>query len=161
MPHIHTEPGQIDFCADMLTVYKNRILFRLHDKHKIWLCPGGHIELDETPQEAALRETKEEVGLDIELYIPSEYTGPIAGEGAESQNLIPPLFMHLHPITPSHSHISLFYAGRANTDVIVEQENEKSGGIAWLTKEELETHLEIDQRLKEYGLRALELLRTD
>jgi nucleoside triphosphatase len=31
-----------------------------------WTVPGGHIELGETIQEAALREAKEEVGLDLE-----------------------------------------------------------------------------------------------
>lgn len=35
-----------------------------HDK---WQFPGGMIEFGETPKEAAIRETKEEVGIDIEL----------------------------------------------------------------------------------------------
>jgi ADP-ribose pyrophosphatase YjhB (NUDIX family) len=156
MPHIHTEPGQIDFCADMLIVYKNKILFRYHDKHKMWLCPGGHIELNETPPEAALREAQEEVGLDIELYIPTGYMGEQSDDG---KNLVPPLFMHLHEITPEHSHLSLFYAGRAKTDVITEPEGEeKSGGCLWLSKAELVAHPEIGERMKNYGLKALELL---
>ncbi len=30
-----------------------------------WSCPGGHIEFGETPEQTAIRETKEEVGLTI------------------------------------------------------------------------------------------------
>ena len=30
-----------------------------------WLIPGGHIEADESPRTAAIREAREEIGLDI------------------------------------------------------------------------------------------------
>ncbi|NMC97610.1 MAG: NUDIX domain-containing protein, partial [Deltaproteobacteria bacterium] len=33
---------------------------------------GGHIEPDETPIEAVIRETREEAGLDISPYLPVE-----------------------------------------------------------------------------------------
>lgn len=32
-----------------------------------WALPGGLVEMDETPEEAAVRETAEETGLDVEL----------------------------------------------------------------------------------------------
>src|SRR3989344_1951021 len=35
---------------------------------KIWLSVGGHIEHDEDPSQAAIREVKEEVGLDVKLF---------------------------------------------------------------------------------------------
>ena len=31
-----------------------------------WSIPGGHVELGETPEEAVVRETKEETGLEVE-----------------------------------------------------------------------------------------------
>lgn len=31
-----------------------------------WSIPGGHVELGETPEQAVIRETKEETGLDVE-----------------------------------------------------------------------------------------------
>jgi 8-oxo-dGTP pyrophosphatase MutT (NUDIX family) len=60
MPHIHEK---IDFTAETFIVYKNKVLLRLHDKYKFWASVGGHIELHEDPNEAAVREAKEEVGL--------------------------------------------------------------------------------------------------
>ena len=63
MPHIHK---RIDFAVDVLIVHKNKVLLRKHDKYKIWLAVGGHIELDEDPNQAAIREVKEEVNLEIE-----------------------------------------------------------------------------------------------
>ncbi len=62
MPHIHEK---IDFTVEVFIVYDNKVLLRKHDKYKKWLSIGGHIELDEDPNQAAIREVKEEVGLDI------------------------------------------------------------------------------------------------
>lgn len=39
----------------------------LHYLSKHWDLPKGHLEENETPPEAAIRETKEETGLDIQL----------------------------------------------------------------------------------------------
>ncbi len=64
MPHIH---DTIDFTVEAFVVHNDKVLLRKHDKYKIWLSVGGHIELDEDPNQAAFREVKEEVGLDIEL----------------------------------------------------------------------------------------------
>lgn len=40
-------------------------VLHLHKRAGIWLQPGGHIDLGETPWEAALRETREETGLPV------------------------------------------------------------------------------------------------
>lgn len=41
----------------------DRILMHFHKKLQMWLYPGGHIEDNEEPQEALLREVFEEVGV--------------------------------------------------------------------------------------------------
>ena len=62
MPHIHEK---IDYAGDVLIVNGDAVLLRMHDKYDMWLPPGGHVELDEDFVEAAIREAKEEAGVDI------------------------------------------------------------------------------------------------
>jgi 8-oxo-dGTP diphosphatase len=50
-------------------------LYVRHQKRKTWEIPGGHIEKDETPDEAASRELMEETGaLDFTIECVSTYS---------------------------------------------------------------------------------------
>lgn len=60
----------IDNTVEVLIFYEDKVLLRFHDKYEIWLSVGGHIEVDEDINQAALREVLEEVGLEVELCIP-------------------------------------------------------------------------------------------
>ena len=64
MAHLHEK---IDFTVAIFVVHDGRVLLIHHRKLDQWLPLGGHIELDEDPEAAALREAKEESGLDVEL----------------------------------------------------------------------------------------------
>ncbi len=44
-----------------------RVLLMQREDFEVWCTPGGLIEKGETPATAALRETKEETGLDVRL----------------------------------------------------------------------------------------------
>ena len=56
------------FTATSVVHRKNGdVLMVFHRKLNCWLCPGGHIEEDERPDEAALREIFEETGLRAKL----------------------------------------------------------------------------------------------
>ena len=59
------------FCASVFIINPDnkKILLVMHKKNKKWTQPGGHIELDETPEEAALREAYEETGLRVSLLV--------------------------------------------------------------------------------------------
>lgn len=43
------------------------MLHRNHGVHKQWEVPGGEIESNETPEQAALREIEEELGVKVEI----------------------------------------------------------------------------------------------
>jgi 8-oxo-dGTP pyrophosphatase MutT (NUDIX family) len=149
MPHIHEK---VDFTVEVFIVYKNKVLLRKHDKYKIWLGVGGHIELDEDPNQAAIREVKEEVGLDTTLLDTRVFKETSQG----NIQLIPPISMNRHPINSAHEHISLVYFGTTSSDrLILEKENDE---CAWLTKEELEKMKDVRSDIKFYALKALEEL---
>jgi len=55
MPHIHE---LIDFTSEVFIIFQGKVLLRKHDKFKIWLSVGGHVELNEDPNEAAPRRSR-------------------------------------------------------------------------------------------------------
>lgn len=131
MPHIHEK---IDFTVEVFIVYKNTVLLRKHDKYKIWLSVGGHIELNEDPNEAAIREVKEETGLDIKLVGESVFFP----DDSDFKELIPPRSLNRHKINESHEHITLVYFARASENKIVQGAEEVSEDIRWFTQDELD-----------------------
>lgn len=162
MPHIHTGPGQIDMIAEVFVVYRDRVLLRFHEKVKMWIAPGGHIELDETPEETAIREAREEVGLDIELYREQQPEVLVEKLLETHQNFLPlqlPSFMNIHStVKEGHRHISMVYFGRAATDQIIQPTNHEQAPCRWLTRAEVEADPEIHPQIKAYALAALEAL---
>ena len=58
---------QRHFTATAYILDDHKTVLIYHPKHKKWLPPGGHLHENETPPECALREAKEETGLDIVL----------------------------------------------------------------------------------------------
>jgi 8-oxo-dGTP pyrophosphatase MutT (NUDIX family) len=71
---------------------------------------GGHIELDEDPEQAALREAREESGLDVELL---GERPPTTSPGTRA--LIAPRYLDIHRISNTHEHIGLIYWARPAT----------------------------------------------
>lgn len=54
-------------CAGVLIVQDGKILFQRRTDNGKWGLIGGLLEMNETYQEAALRETREETGLEVRL----------------------------------------------------------------------------------------------
>jgi len=149
MPHIN---NYINFTAETFLVYQNKVLLRYHEKYDYWLSVGGHIEPNEDPNQAAIREVKEETGLDVALY---DKLLPFKENNARYQELIPPYFMNIHKISDTHRHVTLVYFARAKNDKIIEPENEKSRGWKWMSKTELEAASNLLPSIKFYALKAL------
>jgi 8-oxo-dGTP pyrophosphatase MutT (NUDIX family) len=145
----------IDYTVEVFIVHKNKVLFRYHDKYNLWLSVGGHIELDENPNEAAVREVKEEVGLDVVLH---DKLRPFMHDEENYKELIPPYFMNIHKVSDTHRHVTLNYFATSDSDHVVEESHDKSGKCKWMTKEEIEADDEIHYMKKIYALRALEEL---
>lgn len=153
MPHIHEK---IDYAADVFIVNDNAVLLRLHDKYKTWFPPGGHVELDEDPEEAAVREVLEEVGLTVEL---SGDRAPLYDDG--EKEVLVPRFINRHAINDTHEHISFVYFARSNTRDITQGETEVSDHIKWFTREELaDPAYGVLPRVQHYARAALDVLAS-
>ena len=154
MPHIHEK---VDFTVEVFIVYKNKVLLRKHDKLKFWLSVGGHIELYEDPNQAAVREVMEEVGLKVELYKDPKLELVTLPKYTE---LIPPQFLNKHNITDIHEHVTLTYFAKSNTDKITLSTTEITDACKWFTEKELDdTKYGIRERIKFYAKTALERLK--
>jgi 8-oxo-dGTP pyrophosphatase MutT (NUDIX family) len=132
MPHVHEK---IDFTVEVFVVHKNKVLLRKHDKHKIWLSIGGHIELNEDPIEAAIREVKEEVNLDVEIF---DGLQKFHYSDETYKELIPPSFLNRHRISENHEHVTLTYFAKSYGDQVKQGNKEKSEKCRWFTMRELD-----------------------
>ncbi|MFZ2640860.1 MAG: NUDIX domain-containing protein [Verrucomicrobiia bacterium] len=104
MAHIHEK---MDFTVAIFVVHGRKLLLVHHRNLDRWLPLGGHIELDEDPEAAALREAKEESGLDVELL---GSRPPTTEKG--SRALIAPRFLDIHRINDTHEHVGMLYWAR-------------------------------------------------
>ena len=50
-----------------IVIKDGKVLLLFHNKLQKWMYPGGHVEENETPYEAVLRETKEETGYNVSI----------------------------------------------------------------------------------------------
>ena len=96
-----------DFTATTFVVRDASTLLLWHKKMQAWLPPGGHINPDELPEDAALREVLEETNLKVELCGEQEQWGPV-------RVLHTPVCILLEDIEPGHQHIDLIYFARAD-----------------------------------------------
>lgn len=128
------------------------MLLLKHRKLGFWVQPGGHIEPGETPDEAAIRETKEETGLEVEIV--ERFLPETSYEDA--QDLPRPFNVNLHPISESHYHCDFQYLCRP---LDWEEESEYSDDeIRWFSAEELK-EVEMPENARKTALRSLKALR--
>ena len=127
------------FCV---TVYiqhptTKKFLLVLHRKLGLWVPPGGHVDPNELPDDAARREVFEETGVQIQLI----------GRGAPTPTCVTtPYGIQRNIIREEeHEHLDLIYRGTpiSDADDLVLSERE-SLGIGWfdvsdITKEDFQT----------------------
>jgi 8-oxo-dGTP pyrophosphatase MutT (NUDIX family) len=145
-------PMTRDFTATTFVVHEGRTLLLLHRKLGKWFPPGGHIDPHELPDQAALREVREETGLEVELLARSRRLGSVS--------ILPqPYCILLEDISPGHQHIDLIYFARVCGGSLALAERE-AYAMRWLTWEALDDP-EIAEDIRELGRRAIESFRNE
>ncbi len=108
----------------------------MHDKYRTWLAIGGHIEPGEDPNEAALREVREEVGLDVTLC---DAGHDFEGTEQDFSRLIPPRFLNRHRLDAKREHSTLVFFAESPTDVVKPRNaGDRSDEWKWFSREELD-----------------------
>lgn len=113
-----------------------RVLLVHHKKHNVWIQPGGHLEATENPLEGAIREVKEETGIDISFLI----NKIVKIDDLSSTLPLPDFFLEetipAHGDNPQHFHIDAIYVVEVPLQQ-AEKQVEESNEIRWFTKEEI------------------------
>jgi len=100
---------------------------------------------------------KEEVGLDVELWKGSQKLQNYSDNG-KTRELIPPVSLNRHRVSPTHEHVTLMYFARAVSDEIsVQYEGDRSDECRWVTKEEL-GEMDLEPHVRFYASLALDTL---
>lgn len=142
------------FTATTIVVHNNKALLHMHKKLGFWLPVGGHIDRDELPHVAALREAKEESGLDVELFNDEELLE--MGNGA--LELPRPKHVLLEDINEFHQHIDfIYYAISKSPDLL--PEIGESGDIRWFSEDELKKLKDLPGNVVKLSLEAIEMFR--
>jgi ADP-ribose pyrophosphatase YjhB (NUDIX family) len=140
-----------DFTATTFVIHEGRTLLLHHRKLAMWLPPGGHIDPHELPDQAAVREVREESGLEVELLAQGHMLGRV-------RVLPQPYCVLLEDISPGHQHIDLIYFARVSGGALAHAERE-ARAARWYTWEELASP-EIAEDIRELGRRAIESYRA-
>ncbi|MEM0154288.1 MAG: NUDIX domain-containing protein [Methanothrix sp.] len=138
--------------AGCMVIDKGKMLMLKHRKLGIWVPPGGHVEENEFPYEAAIRETKEETGIDVEL-IGDDNVEHVD----EAAHTLPEPFAILYekvPYTtqPMHIHFDMVYVGKAVGGSL--GANEESTDIKWMDEKEI-NGMETFPNVRDVALKAL------
>ncbi|MEZ5315749.1 MAG: NUDIX domain-containing protein [Chlamydiales bacterium] len=130
----------IQHTATVFILENQQTLLIYHKKMKKWLPPGGHLKSNELPPEGAIREAKEETGLDIQLISQENIWVKPRFNGKSFQR---PYMCLLEQIPkynnePAHQHIDFIYLGKPLAGQLRCNQYETCG-LKWFTLREIET----------------------
>ncbi len=118
------------FCATACVVDKEtkKVLFIYHKKLNKWLLVGGHIEENEDPETAVIREVKEETNLDITL---------LGKRYPREEDFIIPFALQRNIVKENHIHMDIFYVALAKDSSKLKEKEDEILGSKWFSKEEI------------------------
>lgn len=116
------------FTASAVILADDHVLLLASTKGSGHIYPGGHLEQNEDPAQAVIREVREEAGLEIELITEPRYSHPKINE-VPLPFTIMDVPVRDEKIGP-HRHLDAVYAARPVTAQITL--NHEAGGYRWV-----------------------------
>ncbi len=124
--------------ASMVVIdsYQAKVLLVFHKASQLWVFPGGHIDPNETPGEAAVREVLEETGVraiirnERVMSLPGMTLHPSPWITAEIAAPAKPERPG-KPAEPAHSHIDLLFVGTADSTQPLDAKVDEVDSARW------------------------------
>ena len=139
--------------ATVYLVCGDRVLLHKHKKYNTWFPVGGHLEPDELPHEAAVREAKEETGLDITL-VPTERV-PDFDIGRVER--LPAPFCLYHEGDREEQFLDFIYIGQTSERTLSPMEAE-SRELRWFSEDDL-LREDVKLHIRNTALTVLQFLK--
>lgn len=128
------------FTCTGFVVEGERTLLLWHRRLQMWVPPGGHLEPDEDPVTAVLREIREETGLEAQV-LPLSDTFPFAYPG----QIAPPYTILLEDSTEPgepHKHMDMIYFCRPTNSTTLHPPQDIV--VTWVEERDLAANRPID-----------------
>ena len=105
-----------------------KVLMTWNKNLNTWIPVGGHIDPGENPEEAIIREVKEETGFEFEFLEPAYYDGPV--------KVLKPYRIQIEKVPHHNEHINVVFFARCTkySDKKATDEDEK---LRWFSMDEL------------------------
>ncbi len=157
MENLQNIDAKVCLTASGCLIIDDQVMLIKHKKVKSWLCPGGHIDLNELPHQAAEREFWEETGIKVKAFDPHL----IKNNNDGSEYLPNPILSNLHWVSKDNYHVrtqhkkltsesklwskgceqhcNFFFLVKPATDNLNFKQNvEETDGIGWFSIDELD-----------------------
>ncbi len=150
------------FTATVYVVNDGATALHRHGRLGIRVPPGGHIERDELPHEAAIREVEEEIGQTPTLVADVPDIDAPAGRALPEPAHVMLYDVNVHEDgTVGHQHVDhLYYATVPNRAIDPADGEAATAAWDWYTREHLRTG-DLDPDTVQFGLEAIEASRGE
>ncbi|WP_229401896.1 NUDIX hydrolase [Micromonospora okii] len=132
--------------AVVIDTAARRVLLVDHKASGLRQFPGGHVDPDETGDEAAIREVREETGVVATVWTPGGFVVPGARRVHPTPFMVAefPAPPKPHKGEPAHHHIDLLYIATADSTAPTVAQLAEVDGAVWLPVDELPAAVRAD-----------------